>query len=161
MGCTVIALVPTNNLDTVKLIAGHPDIWPRFSDGVSLDDYEPCNDDRTQWIIIYSGEHVAGIIRVYCESTCAIEYHPYMKKKYRRHFREVTKLFYQWFLSLPESVIKINVMFPECYKSTLNASRKVGFKQEGVNRQSYRKDEQVFDQIMSGITREEVEQCLA
>jgi hypothetical protein len=158
----VIELIPTESMEMVRNIAAHPDIWSRFSDGVEIEDYHPCNDDCNQWLIIYVDSDIAGIIRVFCESTCAIEYHPYMTKPYRKYFRDTTALFYKWFLeNTPDSTVKINVMFPECFKSTLNASKKVGFIQEGVNRDSYRLDGKVYNQIMSGITRKEVEHELA
>jgi len=158
----MIELIPTDDMEAVKNIASHPDIWPRFSDGVDIEDYHPSNDDCNQWLVIHIDNNIAGIIRVYCQSTCAIEYHPYMYKTYRKHFREMTRVFYEWFLTgTPEDILKINVMIPECYKSTINASRKVGFILEGVNRDSYRLDGKVYNQIMSGITRKEVENVLA
>ena len=158
----MIALIPTDDMDTVKTIASHPDIWPRFADGVEVEDYHPCNDDCNQWLIIYVDSEIAGLIRVFCESTCAIEFHPYMVKSYRKHVRDMTRLFFEWFLAnTPESIIKINIMVPECYTSTINASRKMGFILEGVMRDGYRLNGKVYNQIMSGITRKEVLNVLA
>lgn len=158
----MITLLPTDDMGLVKFIAAHHDIWARFSDGVNLEDYEPENDNRTQWLVIKSDDETAGIIRVYCESTCAIEFHPYMFKPYRKYVREMTTAFFQWFLNnTPESIIKVNIMTPECYQSVINASRKMGFIREGINRDSYRLNNKVYNQIMSGITKAEVKLCLA
>lgn len=157
----MITLQPTDDMETVEAIAFHGDIWERFSDGVKKQDYEPPNTNREQWLIIKYNDEIAGIIRVYCKSTCAIEFHPYMLKKYRRYVREMALRFFEWFLTLPEQIVKINVLTPECYKSVLNAEKKTGFIQEGIIRDSYRLDGQVYNQIASGITREEVKLWVA
>tara|TARA_R110000850_G_C9996087_1_gene467980 strand:+ start:27726 stop:28202 length:477 start_codon:yes stop_codon:yes gene_type:complete len=158
----MITLTATDDMGLVKEIAGHQDIWDRFSDGVKREDYEPDNSGRTQWLVIHSGDEVAGVIMVFCETTCAIGFHPYMYKKYRCYAREMIKAFFNWFIEvIPESVCKINVEIPDCYMSTVNVAKKTGFKHEGVNRDSYRRNGKVYNQIMSGITRKEVEQCLA
>tara|TARA_R110000796_G_scaffold52180_1_gene123070 strand:- start:760 stop:1242 length:483 start_codon:yes stop_codon:yes gene_type:complete len=157
----MIELMPTNDMDAVKTIAGHSDIWRRFSDGVEFEDYEPVNDTRHQWILITHDSQVVGVIRVYCESTCAIQFHPYMISEYRRYVREMTRLFYKWFLeNVPKTICKINVLTPECFQSVINAARKMGFQKEGVSRDSYRLNDTVYNQIMSGITRKEVENVL-
>jgi len=158
MDDSLIMLSPTDNMFMVKSILFHDDIWSRFSDGVKTEDYEPDNNDRTQWLIIYYDQEIAGVIRVFCETTCAIQFHPYMIKPYRKYVREMTEAFFHWFIDeIPRSILKINVMTPDCYKSVINATKKMGFTQEGINRDSYRKDGIVYNQTMSGITRKEVE----
>lgn len=157
-----INLAPTDDTAKIKKIAAHADIWPRFSDGVAIEDYEPLNDERHQWFLIMNDNLEVGLIMVEQESNCSIGFHPYMLKPFRRYFRDVVKLFFKWFLDdVPASICKINVLIPECFKSTINAAKKTGFKQEGVMRSSYAFNGLIYDQIMSGITRKEVINVMA
>ncbi len=153
----MISLKPTDDMMLVRQIAISPDIWNRFSDGVTIDDYVPSNNDQEQWLLILNDNETVGIIYIFCETTCSLGFHPYMLKAHRRYGREMVKLFYDWFLkNIPESYCKINGVVPECFKSVINFAFKVGFTQEGINRNSYRFNGKIYNQVMLGITREEV-----
>lgn len=153
----MISLIPTDNMEDVRNILSHDDIWSRYSDGVDFDDFTPTNTSREQWLIVMDNGFILGIIYVHCDTSCSLGFHPYLIKKYRSHGREMVKSFFKWFLdAVPESYLKINVVIPECFKSTVNFSRKVGFTQEGVSRDSYKFNNKVYNRIISGITREEV-----
>ena len=153
----MIKLISTDNMSVIVRILSHDDLWERFSDGVEFKDYTPSNGEQERWLLIYNDNDIVGVIYVYCESTCSIGFHPYMLKKYRRYGREMVKKFYKWFLeNLPESYVKINVAIPECFKSTVNFALKVGFTQEGINRNSYKYNDTIYNKIALGITRGEI-----
>jgi RimJ/RimL family protein N-acetyltransferase len=68
------------------------------------------------------------------------------------------KEFYEWVLENTEDRInKINVSIPENDKRVINFAKKVGFKKEGLNRDSYMKNGTIYAQQNLGITRSEIE----
>ena len=153
----MITLIPTNDMQTVKAVATTPEIWERFSDAVSEADYEPTDTEREQWLLVCHGNHIFGLIYVYCITSVSLEIHPYLLKSHRKYGREMMRLFYDWYLSeVPGEHQKINAVIPCCFQSVINFAKKVGFKTEGVNRKSYFYQGQYFDQEYLGITRDEV-----
>jgi hypothetical protein len=64
--------------------------------------------------------------------------------------------FFAWFDTLPDQCIKLVASIPFCYENVYNASKRVGFIDEGVNRKSYRKHGKVWDQWNIGLTRDEI-----
>ena len=55
-----------------------------------------------------------------------------------------------------EKIAKINVTIPENQVKVINFAKKVGFKKEGLNRDSYLKDGKLYGQQNLGITRKEI-----
>lgn len=158
----MIKLHLTYNPNEIKCILSNPDIWERFSDGAELDGFEPMVGGNHQWLIVERDGAVIGIIYLIVETSCAVGIHPYLFKPERWHGREMMRAFYCWFLdNVNQECVKINATIPTCYQSAINFARKVGFVDEGVSRLSYRKGGKLFDRVILGITRGEVEVCLA
>ena len=69
------------------------------------------------------------------------------------------KKFYQWVLEI-KTINKVISIIPENQKKVYNFAKKVGFIDEGVNRHSYKRDGNIYDQWYLGITRNEIEDYL-
>ena len=158
----MISLEPTNDMLKVRGIVTSPDIWERISDGIDSDKYYPSTDNTNQWLLVLNEDDIIGVIYVHCDTSCSIGFHPYLREKYRDYGREMIKAFFEWFIeSIPVEYVKINVIIPECFPSVINFSKKVGFKNEGVSRNSYTRNGDIFNRVMLGITRDEVAEWVA
>ncbi len=157
-----VSLVPCDDMAIVKEIVTLPDIWERISDGVDSDNYYPSTDSTNQWLVVVENDTAIGIIYLHCDTSCSLGFHPYMMKAHRKHGRDMMKAFFKWFLdNIPDQYVKINVVIPDCFKSTINFAKRNGFVEEGICRESYTKDGGVFNRVMLGITRKEVIQWAA
>ena len=151
----------TTDMDLVKNMLFVPEVWDRAAeDGVSKESYEPSYDGMTVWLECKKDDEVIGIILVHVDTSAALKIHPYLLKKYRFLGREMMEKLYEWFLSLPENINKIITVIPENQRKVYNFAKKVGFKDEGFNRESYMKNGKVYGQWYLGITRNEIEEHL-
>lgn len=149
-------------MDSVYKIVTSPDIWERISeDGVRKEEFYPVTDALTYWLLCVEGNEIVGVILVHSDNSASVKIHPYLKKQFRKKGREMLVLFYEWFLiHAKENIHKVNACVPECYKSVINFAKKVGFKDEGFNRDSYLKNGILYGQVMLGITKSEIEDFL-
>jgi RimJ/RimL family protein N-acetyltransferase len=71
------------------------------------------------------------------------------------------KAFLEWFLTnSKEDANKVNVKIPTFNKVGKNMALKIGFKEEGIDRQSYQRDGKFYDQYLLGITKNEIKEVL-
>lgn len=152
-----VTLIRTFDMELVRDIVTTPELWERFSDGLDPDDYYPSHSPNNAWLLVCLDEEVIGVIYAHCDTSVSVGFHPYLFKAYRKHARDMMVAFYDWFKLLPESIIKINAIVPECFASSINFARKMGFQDEGVSRLSYTHEGEVVNRIMLGITRKELE----
>lgn len=153
----MITLESTNDMGLIRKIVISPDIWERIADGVDSDYYFPTTDSGNQWILVLNNNKTIGVIYIHCDTSCSIGFHPYLLKDHRIYGIEMMKAFFEWFIEyLPEEYVKINVIIPECFASVVSFARKVGFKKEGICRNSYTKSGNIYNRVMLGITRDEV-----
>ncbi len=155
-----ISLIQTDNMELVREVITDPDIWARISDGVEAETFYPTTNCMNKWLMVVDGEEgqekIIGIIYVHCDTSCSVGFHPYLRKKQGKKGRAMVKAFFKWFIeSIPAEYVKINVVIPECFKTTINLALKTGFKQEGISRQSYLHQGECLDRVMMGITRKE------
>jgi len=152
-----LKLVQTTDMAVVKSIISDSDIWEQASqDGVSIDTYTPSNNSMCAWLLCSLGGDIIGLIYVHHDTNCALLAHPYLLKKHVTKGREMMKLLFKWFDTLPSTVCKLNVSIPSSRRIAYNFAKKVGFKDEGINRASIIKDGVVCDQYLLGLTREEI-----
>lgn len=155
-------LEPTEDLELIKEIVTDPEIWERFAEeGVDKETFYPFIDSGTGWLLCISEDDICGIILAHIETSCSITIHPYLRKKHRGKGRDMMTSLFKRFVEQDDSeFVKINAVIPDCYKSTQNFAKRVGFTEEGTSRSSYRKDGNVYDRRYYGITRKEIEALL-
>lgn len=89
-------------------------------------------------------------------SHTALSIHCNILKQHREHGLEASDLILKWFYNAAPTkyqklIAEIPVIYPEVYHHT----KKYGFRDEGINRKSIRKDGLIVDQYRLGLTREE------
>lgn len=147
---------PAFDMSIVKAFMMQPEIWERAAeDYEEIVDFNPYNDDQAVWLECIDDSEVIGLILVHHDNSTTLRIHPYMTSKTKG--RQMMAEFFQWVLTLPDQVQKIIVSIPTCHQIVYNFARKVGFIDEGINRLSYTKDGELFDQWNLGITRAEIE----
>lgn len=151
-----ISLKRTYDTELIKAVLGLPEIWDRFSEGVEFNDYTPNMVD-SMWLLIYMGElEIIGIILTKMDTSCAISFHPYLRKEKRKHARQMMLEFYKFFNKhIPKQINKIHATIPTCFQSAINCAKKMGFKVEGVSKESYLRNEKLYDRVYLGVTRAE------
>jgi len=150
----------TTDMALVKSILIEEDIWERAAeDGIDQETYYPGYDSMTVWLLCVENEEIAGIILVHTDNSVSLKMHPYLRAEHRQKGRTMMEAFYKWVLDNTETR-KINVSIPENHKKVINFAKKVGFKKEGFNRDSYLKNGQLYGQQNLGITRQEIGEYL-
>lgn len=151
-----------NEEDAKKIISSR-DIWlSAAEDTVNLEDF---SFDREHAFLLVKeiacddSQQTIGIIFVEQDTGCAISMHPYAFREHRFKMPKIMDEFFKWFLSYSnESLLKVHVNIPSCFMSTINFARKIGFQDEGVRRMCYIKGGELYDIVMMGITREQIEE---
>jgi hypothetical protein len=157
----MIKLTHTTDMNIVKSLLVTPEIWEQAAeDGVNKDDYYPAYDNLSAWLLCELDDEIIGLIFIHNESLCSINMHPYLKRKYKRKGRDMMIAFFNWFLTLPAGICKVNVSIPFNRKIVYNFAKRVGFKDEGINRMSYLKGGVNHDQYQLGLTRDEIKGLL-
>eukprot|EP00918_Siedleckia_nematoides_P002892 GHVU01006637.1.p3 GENE.GHVU01006637.1~~GHVU01006637.1.p3 ORF type:complete len:172 (+),score=16.68 GHVU01006637.1:1099-1614(+) len=159
MDFDLMDLTVTTDMELVRAIMTEPDIWERAAeDGVDIETWYPGYDGMTAWMLCIEDESIVGVILLHTDTSVSIKMHPYLRQEHRSKGRDMMKAFYEWFLHDAQSKInKINVTIPINQRKVINFSLKVGFKKEGICRQSHLKGGVLHDIQHLGITRKEVE----
>lgn len=127
------------------------------SDDDNPDNFEPRVDSLNGWVIVKDYDKIDGIVYIELQTTTTAMLHPYLlseKGKGRKMIKEVLK----WLLKT--KIHKINISIPVIYQSTINTAKKLGFIEEGINRESFLKNGKHHDQRLFGLTRSEIEGLL-
>lgn len=151
----------TTDMDAVYDVVSTPEIWQQASqDGMDVANYYPSFDGLSAWLLCTVNDEKIGVIYVHNESLCAISIHPYMKEKHKSKGRKMMLMFFKWFNSLPPELCKVNITIPSDRKIVYNFAKKLGFKDEGVSRDSVKRNGVVCDQYLLGLTRKEIKGLL-
>lgn len=148
---------PTYNMDLVKEILMIPEIWDRAAeDGADKDSYYPGFDTMCGWLLCKDDEDMIGIIYIHNDNTRSIKMHPYVLPDQRGKGKQMMLSFFNWLITNCPQVEKLLITIPFCYKRVYKFAQKIGFIDEGVNRQSYYKKGELYDQWNLGLTRDEI-----
>ena len=148
----------TTDMELVRAIITEKDIWDRAAeDGIDQDTWYPGYDSMTAWLLCIEEDEVVGVILMHTDTSVSIKIHPYLRKEHREKGRIMMKAFYEWILENgQDKIAKVSVIIPENQQKVINFAKKVGFKKEGLNRDSYLKNGQLYGQQNLGITRNEI-----
>lgn len=153
----MIDLYHTNDMNLVRSIMTSPDIWEQsVEDGSNISNFYPSQDYLSVWLLVRLRDEIIGVMLVHNDTLCSVNIHPALLSKHKRYGRDMMKAFFKWFLTLPDTLTKVNCSIPDNLKMVQNFAKKVGFKHEGINRASFFKDGIAQDQIRYGLTREEI-----
>lgn len=157
----MINLKVADDENTIREFMIEDDVWDTFTDdNSSKDAYLPVFESKTLWLKVLYNEHVIGFIFIENDNMSTLKIHPCLAKEYRPLIRDVFKALFMWFVALPELVNKMVVSIPFTRQIVYNTARKIGFIDEGINRESFLKGGVFHDQWNLGLTRKEIKDLL-
>jgi len=159
-----LKLKEIKNLDLVEtFIKDDPELWERVSeDGNKKEDFRIVYNPMFWWIGCYNKKGIiVGVFWMHHINNTTIQVHAHVRKEYRLDYAfECGKNMIKYFLNEFKMYDKMIAEIPEIYKDVIHFTLKFGFKEEGINRLSYKKDNKVINQHRFGITRKEASKWL-
>jgi len=151
-----------HDMDLIKEIVTAPGMWESMAeDGVTPDQFVAENTPFSFWLLATVSDKVCGIILVNVETSISFKVHPHMLKEFAGKGYLMIKELFRWFLRETTDLSnKICITTPTFNKAGYKLAVKLGFKDEGLSRQSYKKNGEIFDQYILGITRDEVKEVV-
>ncbi len=147
----------TKDIDLIKDLMSK--VWAIcVADNEELDSFSPRTDEHNGWLIVKHYDNIEGIVFIEQPTTTSIKIHPYLLGE-KGKGRELVKSVLGWAKELKD-IHKVNITIPVIYQSTINTARKIGFIDEGIDRESFLKDGHYHDQSLLGLTRPEIEALL-
>lgn len=123
-------------------------------DGASL---SPPNVINEYWLGFLEKDSLAGIVRVYAVTSVLYEVHICILKEFRDKSIEYALSAYSWMLEHLPNLNKLVGNIPECNQRAIQFTKKIGMKEQGINSDSWVKNNEVYSMIQLGITRKEME----
>lgn len=159
-----MTLETTDNLNLIREILTDPDCWNACSeDGQDAESFEIKASNVIDWIVARnaSGE-LAGCLKVNRVTLSEVEAHIAIKKRNRGVFSSsvVVGLLRIFVNDMDKRINKLTAQVPSYNKACIRLAVAMGFKKEGINRESVMKNGKFYDQARMGITRKEAELCL-
>jgi len=147
-----------DDVEIIKSIMLHPEIWPTISeDNFTQEEYEP--DVYVDfWLGAFVDGDCIGLFRFHSLNGVTVQIHIQILPEYREKFAmESVKHMWKWLLDQEDTpLIKVVASIPIIYPNVIKFALANGFKEEGINRMSYKKNGKIVDQLWLGITKEEI-----
>jgi len=158
----MIMLKKAESADEVGIILRDPELFERIAeDGHSVDDYDIPFDECQRYMMIMFNDKAIGVWNLYPLNTVTLNIHCNIIKEYREHGKEAAILILKWFINdCPVQYQKLNAEIPVIYPEVYHFTKGFGFIDEGLNRLSIMKSEELVDQYRLGITRQEANMFL-
>ena len=121
-------------------------------DGIDLYVPDVVNE---HWIALYK-DQLIGMYRIHQVNAITYQIHAFILPEFRCHSKESGEVILKWCLDNLD-FNKLIAEIPAKYENVLNFTRHQGFKDEGINRESFLKDGKIWDTYRLGITRKEIE----
>lgn len=138
----------TNDKAIINRILKNDDVWSRVAEeGVTKDEYDAPDgpyyvvDDTWQALLIG-----------HWKNDVTIEVHINVIPEFRHKAREFADLAVKWFWDNTRCQ-KLVAEIPEIFPDVVKFAKKSGFKPEGVNSLSYRRNGVLYDQFYLGLIR--------
>ena len=157
----MVTIERTSDIDTIKSIVCHDDIYPFISDDYSplATDYEPIIDDSIYWLLIKNSGVLCGLFMIHQSNGITCELHTCVLPEHRGSKTILyTKNLFDWVFSNTHYK-KVITHVPSFNSAALVLAEKSGMTREGINRLSFLKTGHIFDQILLGKTYQEWTSC--
>ena len=137
------------------------EVWCNFTDDMSTKDgYEPDLSTRSLWVEVNIDGNFAGMVLMDNYNLTTLKLHPYLLNQYRAHSRELIIELLKVFMKTPDFINKLLVEIPKHRRIVYNLAKKIGFIDEGINRESFLKYGIYHDQWLLGLTKKEIKDLL-
>lgn len=150
-----------NNPELIREFMTQPKLYDRMTEdhSVEADSWAP-NLILSLWVMAYEIQDqeldIAGMFAFVPETPILYQFYPAINPEYwgHKHTVEAGKLAVQWLWD-NTAAQKIITKAPVLYPDALKWAQRVGFKREGIQRQSFLKHQELHDQYYIGISREQ------
>jgi len=132
------------------------DVMKSMWDDISEDGVESYAPDVINefWVEILLDETL-GLYRIHQLTSVCYQIHAFILPEHRDHAKESGRVILQWCLDYL-TFNKLIAEIPKKYENVYHFTKNQGFKDEGVNRQSFLKDGKLWDTWRLGILKEEI-----
>ena len=132
--------------------------------------YEISEDDAPKyipdvineiWVGLHNGDNLVGGYRIHQINGVCYQGHAFMIPEYRKQYSVegcITTL--KYITETIPGLQKLIASTPAKFKNVMHFLEKIGFKEEGVNRLSYRKDGKIWDVVNYGLTLDEIKEVI-
>jgi RimJ/RimL family protein N-acetyltransferase len=148
----MMKLEPVSDSKEVKAFISDPEMW----DQISQDNDDPEDfglDEAGFWLRAIEGGELIGYLGFYQLQGIKVEFHPCIVKKHRKKYAvEAINKALEYAFNI-DGIEKVNAVIPFSHNGVHNFALKVGFLDEGINRQSFLKNGIIYDQWYMGMTR--------
>ena len=149
-------LEPVLDSQEIKAFISEPSMW----DQIAQDNQDPDNfglDDTGFWLKATEDNELIGMLGFYQLQGIKVEFHPCILKQHRKeHAIEAINKAIDYAFDI-EKIQKVNVIIPFSHENVHEFALKVGFQDEGVNKQSFLKNGIIYNQWYMGMTRGDYE----
>jgi len=153
-----IGVRPTTDLDAVRKIQVNPDVYDKLADDGFPPSwaYKPFEHEGVIYLLCEENDEAVGVITFTAESSSVVDSHIAFLPNRSGNAVEFARQSADWIFENTD-YIKIVGKTPFCNRHAHIFALRVGFKDEGINRESYVKDGEVYDMWYTGITKGEWE----
>lgn len=153
-----IGLSCCDDIEAIKAVFTHPDIWETIAEDTVNTDAFTIKEDEL-YVSVSVDKTIIGFYSLASRNSIEIDIHAQILPKYRKEYALPSGYaILQWIYMQFPQCLKLTAQIPFKYPNVKAFALSIGFTIEGINRQSYRKHGEVFDQWHLGITREEIRQ---
>ncbi len=109
---------------------------------IAEDDAPPYQPDllNENWVGVFADEEYVGMYRLHQLNSVLWEIHVFMLPDKREHALAGGKEMMKWAVENLPDAKKIIANIPECFNNVIEFSKKMGFKEQGYNSDSYTKN---------------------
>jgi RimJ/RimL family protein N-acetyltransferase len=135
-----------------------PDMWETIAEeGLEYEDFQPLVNSEI-WLTVVHKQSLAGFYNLHARNGTTLVIHAHILPEHREDCaKESSKAVLQWILdNVPSNYMKVIAEIPVVYQNVVHFTMNAGFQEEGINRLSCVENGQLCDQVMLGITRDEI-----
>ena len=161
MICTI---EPTQDFEQITSILTDNEMWPRISeDGQNKDEFIVSENAGFLWFGVFAEDgEMVGVFFFHYLNLSTFQAHIHILEKHRKDYAKCSIIgMLEYFVhKISHRVNKIVLEIPVIYPDVYHFTKKYGFYDEGVNKDSIYKGGKFVDQYRLGITKGEAETWL-
>ncbi len=158
----MVTAVRLHRADLIKQFLTQDELWERIAEyGQSKDDFMPVIDDFIHWVGLFDDNRLFGIIFLHPHNSTTLIAHINIQKKDRYKLSRKGGIAGLEYIIKNTDYQKVQTETPVIYPKVMLFVESMGFSKEGISRKSINKDTQLVDQVMYGITRQEIKEFLS
>lgn len=153
----MINVTRTYDPGLVISVMTHPEIWATCAEeSMEISEYEPNMEHY--WLSVTHGNQLVGLYHVHAVNSATLQIHAQILPEFRKACsKESARKVLQWVLDYsPNQYQKLIAEVPVIYPNVIEFTENAGFQREGLNRKSIWEHGELVDQVLLGITRDEI-----